>query len=93
MGEEGDQEPEDLINLLDVLDCTDSPTVPKIFLMLISGYHDEHLKISALEIVQYDILTDNQIRAHLSAIYNDVAGHFRVNRTLDALRKIAARGD
>ena len=89
-GEEGDQEPEYLINLLDVLDCTYSPNFPKIFLMLISGYHDEHLQIWALEIVQYDIMSDNQIRTHLSSVHNDVAGHFRVNRTLDALRKIPA---
>ncbi len=88
--EEGDQEPEDLINLLDVLDRTDSPTVPKIFLMRRSGYHDEHLEIWALEIVQYDILSDNQIRTHLSAVHNDAMGHFRVNLILEALRKIPA---
>ena len=77
-----------LINLLDVLDLTDSPTVPKAFLMLMSGEPDTHLEIWALDVMNYEAMSDSRIRSHLANVHNDVAGHFKVNKTLEALRKI-----
>ena len=88
--ERGEEDPEieGLINLLDVLDITPSPTVPKAFLMLMSGESDTHLEIWALDAINYEAMSDSQIRSHLAKVHKDVAGHFKVNITLEKLRNI-----
>ena len=86
--EREDPESEGFIDLLDVLDNTNSPTVPKAFLMLMSGESDAHLEIWALDAINYEALSDSEIRRYLATVHNDVAGHFAVNKTLEALRNI-----
>ena len=56
--------------------------------MLMSGEPDIDLEIWALDAINYKAMSDFQIRGHLATVHNDVAGHFKVNRTLEALRKI-----
>jgi len=89
---ENEKDPEILgsIDLLDILDTSDPPSIPKVFLMLGSGEIDWHLEIWALDYTKYEVMSDELIQSYLSTVHNDVAGHFGVNKTLGALRNLEA---
>ena len=78
VGDNPDIDADGLIDLLDVLDITDSPSVPKRLLDLKSGYIEEHLDFFALDVMRYENMSDNQIRKSTIEVHNDVAGQFQV---------------
>jgi hypothetical protein len=90
-GEWNSSDPIGLINLLEVMNFTESPCViPKAFIALQSNYFEVHMELFAMTVTQYDTLSDRQIQDYIGSIHNDVAGHFLLNKTLDRLRKIPA---
>ncbi len=90
-GEENSSDPIGLINLLEVLNFTESPCViPKVFIALQSNHFEVHMELFAMTVMQYETLSDKQIQDHIGSIHNDVAGHFLLNKTLDRLRNIPA---
>ena len=78
VGDNPDIDADGLIDLLDVLDITDSPSVPKHFLYLKTGYIEEHFDFFALDVMRYESMSDNQIRIYTIEVHNDVAGQFQV---------------
>ena len=88
-GEWNSSDPIGLINLLEVMNFTESPCViPKAFIALQSNYFEVHMELFAMTVTQYDTLSDKQIQDYIGSIHNDVAGHFLLNKTLDKLRNI-----
>jgi hypothetical protein len=91
MGEGNSSDPIGLINLLEVMNFTESPCViPKVFIALQSNHFEVHMELFAMTVMQYETLSDKQIQDHIGSVHNDVAGHFLLNKTLDRLRNIPA---
>ena len=90
-GEGSSSDPIGLINLLEVMNFTESPCViPKAFIALQSSHFEVHMELFAMTVMQYETLSDKQIQDHIGSIHNDVAGHFLLIKTLDRLRNIPA---
>ena len=68
-GEWDSSDPIGLINLLEVMNFTESPCViPKVFIALRSNHFEVHMELFAMTVMQYETLSDKQIQEHIGSI-------------------------
>ena len=90
-GEEtADVGPENLISSMEILDFAESPSVPKLFISLITEHFEDQLELWALPVIEYETISDKDIQQYLHSVHNGPAGHFLVNETLTKLRSLPA---
>ena len=78
------------ISLMEILNFTDSPSIPKLFITLMTEHFEEQLELWALPVIEYETMSVQEIQKFLHSVHNGPAGHFLVNETLTKLRNIPA---
>ena len=81
---------ESVMNLMEILNSTESPSIPKLFITLMTEQFEEQLELWALPIIEYETMTDQEIQSYLHSVHNGPAGHFLVTETLTKLRNVPA---
>jgi hypothetical protein len=76
-GEEtADVDSENLISSMEILDFAESPSVPKMFISLITEHFEDQLELWALPIIEYETISNKDVQKHLHSVHNGPAGHF-----------------
>jgi hypothetical protein len=79
-----------LANLMEILNSTESPSIPKLFITLMTEQFEEELELWALPNIEYETITDQEIQSYLHSVHNGPAGHYLVTETLTKLRNVPA---
>ena len=67
--------PENLISLMVILNFTDSPSIPKLFLMLMKEQFKQ-LELWVLPVIEYETMSDQEMRRHHHSLHKGSASHF-----------------
>jgi hypothetical protein len=49
------------ISLMEILNFTDSPSIPKLFITLMTEHFEEQLELWALPVIEYETMSDQEI--------------------------------
>jgi hypothetical protein len=66
---------ENLISLMVILNFTDSPSIPKLFLMLMKEQFKQ-LELWVLPVIEYETMSDQEMRRHRHSVHKGPASHF-----------------
>jgi len=75
---------------MDILNSTESPSIPKLFITLMTEHFEEQVELWALPNIEYETMSDEEIQKYLHSVHNGPAGHFLVTETLTKLRNVPA---